>query len=132
MKVFLSYKQTWIEPQELENTLWTIRNFLHSQWIENFIYYFDHDFKSQNAKEIIYNARKQIKESDIVIWFINYPWRSEGMMQELWMAYTLNKSVILIVNNTVKDEYFLSYGIAHTTLYFDNISQIPELLESNL
>lgn len=120
MNIFISYKQTGVSKEELDLTLWLIKSHIEQLWHNCFIYYFDIDFSNQEASEIISNAKDKIKESDIVISFINYSWRSEWMMQELWIAYALDKKIILLVNNNVKDEYFLTYWLSTNTYFFDN------------
>ena len=120
MKTYLAYKQTWIPESELTVKLLKIREILNNIWIQNYIYFFDDDFKNSTNQEIITKAKEQIKNSDMVIAFIDHHWKSEGMLQELGIAFWLEKKILVIVKNTVKNEYFLTYWLANKTIFFDN------------
>ncbi len=132
MKTYLAYKQTWVSDSELNEKLWKIRETLNNIWIKNFIYFFDCDFKNSLNKQIIEKARKEIEDSDLVIAFIDHHWKSEWMLQELWIAYWLRKNILSIVNKSVKDEYFLTYGLSNKTVFFDNFEEVIDILKTNL
>ena len=89
MKIFVSYQQTGVEEETLTSTLTNIRDTLYKLGHENFIYYLDADFQDKTAKEIITKAKNEIEQSDMVVAFINQSRRSEGMMQELGIAFAM-------------------------------------------
>ena len=123
-KIFVSYKQWWLEESELDNNLGFLRWELNNLNCENFIYYFDEKFKNISAEEINQNAFNEIKKSDIVLWFINHKEKSEGQLLELWMAYTMWKKIILLVNEKVKENYFLSFWLKSDIIYFYELKEI--------
>ncbi len=132
MKTYLAYKQTWVTNSELQEKLWKIRETLNDIWIKNFIYFFDCDFENSSNKQIIQKARDEIKNSDLIIAFIDHHGKSEWMLQELWIAFWLEKNILSIVNNSVKDEYFLTYGLSNKTIFFDDFREVPDILKNNL
>jgi hypothetical protein len=132
MKIFISYKQTWITDSELTDKLWKIRDILSNMWHQSFIYYFDSDFQEQSPKEIIEYAKEKIEESDIIISFINYEWKSEWMMEELWIAFWLDKKIMIFMNIKYEHEYYLSYWLSNNTVLFSDFSEIKNLLLHNL
>lgn len=132
MKIFISYKQTGVSDNELTDKLWKIRDILSSMWHESFIYYFDADFQQQTPKEIIEYAKEKIEESDIIISFINYEWKSEWMMEELWIAFWLDKKVMILMNTQFESQYYLSYWLSDNTVLFSEFSEIKDILFHNL
>jgi len=123
-KIFVSYKQWWLEEYELNKNLGFLRWKLNDINYENFIYYFDEKFKNVSAEEINENALNEIKKSDIVLWFINHNQKSEGQLLELWMAYSMWKKIILLVNEKVKENYFLSFWLKADIVYFDELESV--------
>lgn len=132
MKITISYKQTWVPKEELDEKLGKIKQVIEDIGHTSFVYHLDTSYENQTAKEIISKAKKEIETSDIVVAFINYPWKSEGMMQELWIAYGLNKKILVLVNKKVEDEYFLTYWLSTNTVFFDDFNEIEKLLKYNL
>lgn len=131
MKIFISYKQSWVNKQELKNNLSIIRDTLNELKCENFIYYFDED-SSLEAREINKIALENIKESDLIIAFINHTEKSEGQLLELWMSFALNKEILIIINNEFKNDFYLTYWLNWKILYFNNISEIKILITNYL
>lgn len=132
MKIFISYKQSNLSDRELQSDLSIFKEILESQWHSVFIYYFDADYINSTPKDIIYTARDEIKKSDMVIWFVNHSGKSEWMMEELWIAFWLNKYIKLIINTQFKDEYFLSYGISSETFLFSNNEELKNIISNQL
>ncbi len=132
MKIFISYKQTWVDDVQLTGSLWKLREILKNLWHESFIYYFDSDFSDKNHKEIINISREEIKKSDIVIAFVNHEKKSEWMLLELWIAFWLNKKVMILMNTQMQDEYYLSYWVSNNTILFDEFSEISQILHNQL
>ena len=123
-KIFVSYKQWWLEESELDNNLGFLRWKLNNLNYENFIYYFDKKFKNISAEEINQNAFNEINKADIVLWLINNKQKSEGQLLELWMAYAMWKKIILLVNEKVKENYFLSFWLKSDIIYFNELKEI--------
>ena len=132
MKIFVSYQQTWVSYKDLTEKLWKIRSIIWWLQHDNFIYFLDVNFKNQSAGEIILKAKQEIESSDLVLAFVDYNQRSEGMMLELGVAYWWNKKILFIMNNNFKENYFLSYWITENSLFFDDFSEIEWLLKNTL
>lgn len=132
MKIFISYKQTWVQENELNEKLWKIKEIIENMWHTTFIYFLDTSFENQTAKEILIKTKSEIETSDIIVSFINYSWQSEWMMQELWIAYWLKKKILTLINNNLEKEYFLTYWISNNTVFFKNFNEIEKLLQYNL
>lgn len=128
MKIFISYKQSWLTEWELKSDLNIFRDTLKQMWHNVFIYYFNADFINRTPKDIIYTARDEITKSDLVLWFVNHSWKSEWMMEELWIAFWLQKNIKLLVNTQFEDEYFLSYGISSDTYLFNTLEDVKDIL----
>jgi nucleoside 2-deoxyribosyltransferase len=131
MKIFISYKQSWLSDKELQDKLWKLRAYLENLWHSTYIYYFDTDFSNQTPKEIITNAKLEIEKSDLVLAFVNYEHRSEWMMNELWIAFWLNKPVKVLMNQKLEEEYYLTYWISTDTYVFSDFSEIKKILSDN-
>jgi hypothetical protein len=121
--IFVSYKQSWVSNEELDYNLGYIRDNFNKLWFKSLIYYFD-DNSDLPAKELDKRFLENIKKSDIFISFLNYSEKSEWQLLELWMAYSLWKRIILIVNNSIKDNYFLAYWTSNSIIYFDKLENL--------
>jgi hypothetical protein len=76
--------------------------------------------------------KQEINKSDLVIWFINYAEKSEWELLELWLAKWMQKKIVLVVNKKVTVNYSLIYWLTKDILYYDNISELEELLTNYL
>lgn len=132
MKIFISYKQSGLSDRELKDDLYIFKELLESKWHEVFIYYFDADYINRTPKDIIYTARDEINKSDMVIGFVNHKWRSEWMMEELWVAFWLNKNIKFIVNTSYEEEYFLSYWISSETFLFSDKDELIDIISNQI
>jgi hypothetical protein len=121
--IFVSYKQSWVSNEELDYNLGHIRDNFNKLWFKSLIYYFD-DNSDLPAKELDKRFLENIKKSDIFISFLNYWEKSEWQLLELWMAYSLWKRIILLVNNNVKDNYFLAYWTTTEIHFFNELENL--------
>ena len=123
MEIFISYKQTWIDKEELNNNLWEIRYNLNDLWFKNNIYYLD-EKRNNTAEKVLNTVKNNIIKSGVFIAFINHPEKSEWQLLELGIAEWLWKKIILLVNNKVKDKYFLTYWLNSKLIYFNSLEDI--------
>ena len=130
-KIFLSYKQWGLKKSELDKNLGFLREELEKLNYQNFIYYFDNEFENVSPEIINKNAFSEIEKADIILWFINHKEKSEGQLLELGMAYAKWKKIILLVNNKIKDNYFLSFWLKAKIIYFDDLEKIDFNLALN-
>ncbi len=122
-KIFISYKQTWIFEEELNDTLGFLREKIESLGYKTMIYYFD-DNSDLQADILDKNFLENIKSCDIFISFLNYKKKSEWQLMELWMAYALWEEIILLVNREVKDNYYLAYWTTDKIFEFDKLQDL--------
>ena len=108
--IYLSYKQSWVNPNQLEKELKFIKNKLEATWQKVFIYYFEED-STLPPHQLLKKFYENIKKANLVLAYINYPEKSEGQLLELGMAYALWKPIKILINNTVKNNYYLVYGL---------------------
>ena len=122
MKIYLSYKQTGIPEEELEKNLLFFKKEIEKLWHSVFIYYFD-DNSDLPPEELNKRFLNQIKESDLVLAFVNYKDKSEWQLLELGMAYSLWKEIKILINKKVKENYYLIYGL-WKVYKFDKIEEM--------
>ncbi|MDD2870726.1 MAG: hypothetical protein PHS49_01950 [Candidatus Gracilibacteria bacterium] len=131
MQIFLSYKQSDLEKNILNNELNYIKNIIENTGNSIYIYYFEEQ-ESNNSKTILDIIKKEIHKSDLVIGLVNYNKKSEGELLELGIAEALNKKILLLVKNEVKENYSLIYGLNCDILYYNDNSEIDILLTNYL
>ena len=123
MKIFVSYKQSWVKEKDLKRDLSILRKSLDDLWHKSFIYYLDIKWK-RSPKEVIEISKKNIENSDLVLCFINYEELSEWMLLELWIAYELWKDIMVLINKDIVFSYYLVRSIAKKVIEFDNINDL--------
>lgn len=129
MKIYLAYKQTWIDKNKLKQELSFLKEILEQNWKNKvFIYFFDWD-SNLPPEKLNNNFLNEIETSDLIVWYINYPEKSEWQLLELWMAYALNKKILILINNSVKDKYYLVYWLGKV-INFKNLIDLKKLLNN--
>ena len=121
-KIYISYKQSGVSEKELEKNLKILRKEIESLWNETFVYFLDAD-SEKPADDLVEIFKSEIKSSDLFFCFINHKKPSEWQLLELWMAYSMNKQIILYVNEDIKDNYYLTYWMADYIFYFKNFKK---------
>ena len=120
--IYLSYKQTGIDPKQLEKELKFIKNKLEAAGHKVFIYYFEENSQLP-PNELNKKFLQNIQRSEIVLAYINYPEKSEWQLLELGMAYALKKKIIILVNRKVKENYYLVYWLGKV-IEFDVLENV--------
>lgn len=126
MRVYISYKQTGVPKDILVKELNTIRSTLNYLDIDNFIWYFDRDFSNLSASQILEETYKEIKESDLILCYINWHEKSEGMFIELWISYMLWKPVILFINKELKQKFWSIYWLANKVVEISGLDDLEK------
>lgn len=121
MKIVISYKQTWVDENELIRDLNFIKDILVSVWHNVFIFFLDID-KDKTEKEIINIVKSEIESCDMVISFINHKDKSEWMLLELWIARWLNKNITIIIKEEYYKNYFLIYWLTNNIIKFNSLN----------
>ncbi len=128
MKVYVSYKQTWVPEDILVKELNLIRFVLNYLDINSFIWYLDENWQNLSANQVLEETYNKIEESDLVLCYINWPDKSEGMFIELWMAYKLEKEIVLFINKNVKDKFWSIYWLSDKIIEFDDLNDLENKL----
>lgn len=130
MKIFLSYQQTWIDNETLLKDLQFFRRVFIEKNIENYIYYLD-EKEWNDVSYVCEKAKEEIEKSDLVIAYINHQKRSEWMLLELGIAYSLWKEIKIFINKKYKDDYLLIYWLTkkENIIFFDEMLEIEEQIK---
>ena len=132
MRIFLSYKQSWINQIKLSNNLKYIRDILDNLWYDNFIYFFDKKRQDETSESIVDNIKKEIQKSDIVLCLIMHSQKSEWQLLEIWFTEWIGKRLIILIDKNIKKDYFLSCSIPKNNdlIVFSDIKEIENILKS--
>ncbi len=136
MKIYLCYKFAWIGKDVLLQELNWIKNVFDDFWFESFIFCLEYNFKPEtqtlDANFVIAKAKEKISEADLVLTYINYPQKSEWMLIEQWIAYSLNKKIAVFVKNEIKSNYFLTYWTNPDIIEYDEYPDFINKLKKYL
>lgn len=117
MRVFVSYKETNVDPQEIEKRIWEIRAVLDYLGYSSFIFWYDAKNQAIGGEQVLQTMIDEIKKADLILSFINYPERSEWELLELGMAYAMNKKIVTFMNQEVESWYRLIDIIGEKVLF---------------
>jgi hypothetical protein len=131
MKIFLSYKQTWLKINKLKLELDFIKDVVSQCWHEIYIHLFEKN-KNSSSKYILNKVKLEIEKSDLVLWFVNNSEKSEWELLELWIAEWMNKKILLLVNEKYREKFFLIYWLNTSILYYREVKEINNLLTNFL
>lgn len=131
MNIFLSYKQTGLDKAVLKKELESIKKIIENTNNNVYIYFFE-ELIDESPNNLMKLFKEKIKESDLVIWLVNYTEKSEWELIELWLAKALDKRILLLVDNNVKSNYSLIYWLTTDIIYYDDISELKILLTKYL
>ncbi len=99
MKIFIAYKFTGEDVNELRRTLSEICAVLHGVGYSTYCSIEqEDDFQRQGHthQQIIENALQELRSSDALLAYVNSSARSEGQLMEIGYALAKNKPVILV------------------------------------
>lgn len=133
MKGFLGYKLTGLEPKIVMSRLKQIDETLKECGIDCFICIKDvlnWKFQDKDARFLMDAVLNAIKKAELVFLLLNNPDKSEGLLIEAGIAFSLNKKII-ILNKKGIDTFFLK-GIANEIIEFDNLEDLKKKLKENL
>ncbi|PIT90816.1 MAG: hypothetical protein COU22_00115 [Candidatus Komeilibacteria bacterium CG10_big_fil_rev_8_21_14_0_10_41_13] len=131
MKIFIAYKFTGEDIDELNITLKKISAKLESFNLETFCSRFLEDWfrKNNYSKESIYQyALKQMIDVDLILFFIRSGKPSHGMKLELDKAIELKKKKILFIKKELKFPEFRK--VADQIIEFNDLDKDLDKLNS--
>lgn len=130
MKVFISYRFTGEDPEELDNILGKIRGILMENGHQVFCSFWSGNFFKDNNftnKQILEYALEELKKSDMILVFVKSQEKSEGMLIEVGYALASQKRMILAIKNDVKTTFL--HQIAGEIIEFESIEDLLKKLK---
>ena len=108
-KVFISYRFTGEKKDNLKKTILKLHKFVKNAGFECYSTILDTDqfsSKKWSGKKIMQKAFAKIKDSDIILFFVNSDKVSEGMLLELGFTLAQNKKVVLAIHKNIKQSIY--------------------------
>jgi len=134
MKIFISYRFTGEDINELRTILARISDALELRSNEVFCSLFLEDFFRNNgfsADDIYAYCLEQLEAHEIVVFFIKSPNASKGMELELEHAISSRKKIVLAIQKQLIFNEFRQ--AAHSVIEYDELSDLFCILkEMNL
>ncbi len=129
MKIFVAYRFTSEDINELEKILGKIKSILESKGGDIFCSLFlEEHFKNEGfSSDYIYEyCSGELKEHDIILFFIKSEEKSTGMELELKQAIKNNKKIVLAIQ---KNLHFTKFRkSAHQIIEFNELTHLYDLL----
>ena len=103
-KIFISYRFSGEDPSFLKTTIPKLHEALSESGHDYYSTFFDiEEFERDNwsGREIMGKAFKEIDSSDIILFFVQSPAVSQGMLMELGYSMAKNKKCVLIVRKHI-------------------------------
>jgi len=131
MKIFVSYRFTGEDPNELEQTIGKIAASLRSAGHEVYSSLEDEQWfreKKRTNKEIMEHAFQQLNTSNLLLAFIRSNDKSEGMLVEIGYAIAKGKRFALALKNGVSTTSIAQ--MAEPFIEFDNLDDLCDKLKT--
>jgi len=125
LKIFLSFKFTGENKEELEKTTQKIGQSLVRAGLEYFCGFEREAFFKKNnftGKQLLEYTLKQLDVCDCVLAFIKSEEKSEGMLLEVGFGLAKNKKIILAIKKGIKTGFL--HGIADQIIEFENLDEL--------
>ena len=108
-KVFISYRFTGEDPENLKKSIPQIHKAIEEAGYNPYSTIFDSkQFANEkwSGKQIMEKAFKEIDKSDLILFFVNFPEISQGMLVELGYSLGKKKRIILAIQKEIRDIIF--------------------------
>ncbi len=108
-KIFISYRFTGEDPEKLKKLIPQIHEAIQGAGHDCYSTIFDNEqFAKEkwSGKQIMNKAFKEIDESDLILFFVNSPEISQGMLVELGYSLGKKKRIILAIQKEICDIIF--------------------------
>jgi hypothetical protein len=132
MQIFISYRFTGENIENLKSIIGEIKNILESKNNKIFCSLYEEDFFRENnfSVDAIYQyCNDKLVECDLVYFFIKSNESSKGMKLEFEEAKKYNKKIILLIQ---KDFSFFEFReSANEIIEYDDFDHLYELLNNN-
>tara|TARA_Y100000310_G_C20628822_1_gene787465 strand:+ start:444 stop:857 length:414 start_codon:yes stop_codon:yes gene_type:complete len=133
MKIYLAYKLSGSDEEQLKNRLESISNLIEETGNESFL--FMRDVQNwqpggMEPKEIMDRAMQEMKSCDAIISIIETQEKGEGLLIESGFMKALGKNVIIAAGP--KGRGFLLKAIADELIEFKDVEDLREKLKRAL
>lgn len=140
MKVFVSYKFSGVDLNEVTNLLTSAQDALEAAGHDPYMILFDKSLEEARASnalsspDFFFYGLKQLAASDIVLVLLVSEERSEGMLMEVGYALARGTPVVVAQKEDVKNTYLPQVGTTTFTWanYQDLAKKIKEIDSSSL
>lgn len=123
MKIYITASfRNWENNDEINTLCAAVRD----AWFED--YCFVRDEKNYtDPYEMMNLARQRVLECDCIL--MNYDWPTHGRMIEIWIAYAMQKKVIIITQKwtNIKDTVI---WVSDIIIEYENINEITKPLQN--
>lgn len=129
MKLYIAYRFSGRDKDELKNSLTSVSKVLTGTGHETFIFCRDEQNwgeKEMLPEEIFAKALKHIEESDGLLAWQNSPEKSEGLLLEVGFAKGLGKRIIVAVKKDVPATFLRC--VADEVVEYESDEKLLELL----
>ncbi len=129
-KIFISYRFSGEDPHFLKNTIPKLHEALEKCGHTYYSTFFDAEEFERDAwtgREIMDKAFLEIDSSDMVLFFVQSPALSQGMLMELGYSIAKNKKMILVIKDIIKTSIFRRH--VNQVIEFKQLSELKEKLK---
>ena len=129
MKIFVSYKFTGEDREELKEIIGNICSSLEKAKHPSFCSFWKGDFFNENKfshRQILEYALNELDKSDAILALVKSEEKSEGMLIEIGYALAKNKKFILAIKKGLKTTFIRE--MADEVIEFDDINDLTNKL----
>ena len=133
MRIFISYRFTGENPEELNETMKNICDILERKGHKTSCSLWKGDFFKKNNftnKKILEYALKELDDSDIYLAFIKSKDKSEGMLIEAGYALAKGKKFVLVIKKDIKTTFM--HELANKIIKFKDLKDFYEKLDKTI
>jgi hypothetical protein len=130
MRIFLSYKYTGENPDELKPLITNITKILEKSGYEVFCSFFKGDFFKKNSftsEQILNYAFNELDKAQVYLAVIKSNEKSEGMFLEAGYALANKKTIVVAIKKGVETSFLKD--VAYKVIEFDDLADLYKQLE---
>ena len=130
MKIYIAYRFSGQDKDELKNSLSKISKVLTDAGHETFIFFRDEQNWGETTmppKEIILSAFRHVESNDCLLAIQNSAEKSEGLLLEVGYAKGLGKQIVLAIKQDVSAVFLR--GVADKIIEYNSDEELLELLK---
>jgi nucleoside 2-deoxyribosyltransferase len=129
MRIFVSYRFTGEDPDQLRTVIHEICSSLENAGHQTFCSFWKGDFYKENKfthKQILNYALDELERSDMYLAFVKSEDKSEGMLIEAGYAIAKNKKVYLAIKKGIRTTFIRE--MADKIIEFETLDELYQAL----